>query len=84
MNLSICKSSSDVLSTRELLVLRLISEGCSTSDISALLTLPMNTVESYRKAIREKLAAKDTMPLFDTARFTRNLEAAYCDMLDKT
>ena len=34
-------------------------------------------------AIREKLAAKDTMPLFDTARFTRNLEAAYCDMLDK-
>ena len=34
-------------------------------------------------AIREKLAAKDSMPLFDTARFTRNLEAAYTDMLDK-
>jgi len=33
--------------------------------------------------IREKLAAKDNMPLFDTARFTRNLEAAYTDMLDK-
>jgi len=34
-------------------------------------------------AIREKLAAKDHMPLFDTTRFTRNLEAAYTDMLDK-
>ena len=31
----------------------------------------------------EKLAAKDSMPLFDTTRFTRNLEAAYSDMLDK-
>jgi predicted O-linked N-acetylglucosamine transferase (SPINDLY family) len=35
-------------------------------------------------AVREKLAAgKDGAPLFDTTRFTRNLEAAYIDMLDK-
>ena len=34
-------------------------------------------------AIRKKLTAKDNMPLFDTTRFTRNLEAAYSDMLDK-
>ena len=47
-----------MLSTREILVLRLISEGCSTSDISALLTLPLHTVESYRKTIREKLGAR--------------------------
>ena len=47
-----------MLSTRELLVLRLISEGCSISDISALLTLPVTTVESYRKTIREKLGAR--------------------------
>jgi predicted O-linked N-acetylglucosamine transferase (SPINDLY family) len=34
--------------------------------------------------IREKIkAARDSMPLFDTARFTRNLEAAYIAMLDK-
>jgi protein O-GlcNAc transferase len=33
-------------------------------------------------AIREKLlATRDTLPLFDTARFTRNLEAAYIAML---
>jgi predicted O-linked N-acetylglucosamine transferase (SPINDLY family) len=32
-------------------------------------------------AIREKLAGKNAMPLFDTARFTRNLEAAYLTML---
>jgi len=68
MNLSICKSSPDVLSTRELLVLRLISEGCSTADISALLTLPMNTVESYRKAIREKLGARHAAEAVHKAR----------------
>jgi predicted O-linked N-acetylglucosamine transferase (SPINDLY family) len=35
-------------------------------------------------AIREKLtAARDTLPLFDTARFTRNLEAAYITMLSE-
>jgi predicted O-linked N-acetylglucosamine transferase (SPINDLY family) len=33
-------------------------------------------------AIREKLtASRDRIPLFDTARFTRNLEAAYAAML---
>jgi predicted O-linked N-acetylglucosamine transferase (SPINDLY family) len=32
--------------------------------------------------LREKLkTSRDTMPLFDTARFTRNLEAAYANML---
>ena len=36
-------------------------------------------------ALREKLtASRDSVPLFDTARFTRNLEAAYAAMLDKT
>ena len=35
-------------------------------------------------AIREKLTAtRDTRPLFDTARFTRNLEAAYIAMLSE-
>jgi protein O-GlcNAc transferase len=33
------------------------------------------------KRAREKLADKSTMPLFDTARFTRDLEAAYLTML---
>jgi predicted O-linked N-acetylglucosamine transferase (SPINDLY family) len=33
------------------------------------------------KSIREKLTDKSRMPLFDTARFTRNLEAAYLAML---
>lgn len=39
--------------------------------------------DSQRLAgIREKLkASRDRMPLFDTLRFTRNLEAAYADML---
>jgi protein O-GlcNAc transferase len=35
------------------------------------------------KAIRDKLTAtRTTMPLFDTARFTRELEAAYIAMLE--
>jgi predicted O-linked N-acetylglucosamine transferase (SPINDLY family) len=33
------------------------------------------------KAIRDRLADKSRMPLFDTARFTRNLEATYLAML---
>ena len=33
------------------------------------------------KRVREKLAGKSGMPLFDTARFTRNLEAAYLTMV---
>ena len=36
------------------------------------------------KAIRDKLAANRTAaPLFDTARFTRDLEAAYQSMLQE-
>lgn len=36
------------------------------------------------KAIRDRLADKNTMPLFDTARFTRNLETAYLSMLGRS
>jgi len=37
------------------------------------------------KTVRDKLAAnRATAPLFDTARFTRNLEAAYVTMLNQT
>ena len=36
------------------------------------------------KAIRDRLTAtRDSMALFDTARFTRNLESAYCAMLNE-
>jgi len=35
------------------------------------------------KAIRDRLADKSRIPLFDTARFTRNLEAAYLTMLER-
>jgi predicted O-linked N-acetylglucosamine transferase (SPINDLY family) len=44
------------------------------------LHLAQNRAELAR--IREKLkATRDSMPLFDTVRFTRNLEAAYAAML---
>lgn len=36
------------------------------------------------KTLRDRLAAnRATAPLFDTARFTRNLEAAYLALLEK-
>jgi len=45
------------------------------------LHLAQNRTELAR--LREKLkATRDSMPLFDTARFTRNLEAAYAAMLN--
>ena len=68
MNLSLSTSSESILSIREVLVLRLISEGCSVTDISALLTLPINTVELYRKNIREKLKVHYTAEAVYKAR----------------
>jgi protein O-GlcNAc transferase len=45
------------------------------------LALKLSRDPAALKAIREKLADKRGVPLFDTARFTRNLEAAYLAML---
>jgi len=49
------------------------------------LALKLARDPSALKAIREKLTViRDRMALFDTARFTRNLEAAYLAMLNKS
>jgi predicted O-linked N-acetylglucosamine transferase (SPINDLY family) len=48
------------------------------------LALELATHPERLRAIREKLAHnRQTTPLFDTARFTRNLEAAYRTMLEQ-
>lgn len=49
----------DVLSSRELQVLRLISEGKSSKDIASMLELSVETVRSYRKSMMSKLAVKN-------------------------
>ncbi|HEX2950605.1 MAG TPA: response regulator transcription factor [Armatimonadota bacterium] len=43
------------LTSREREVLQLLSEGYTTKDISSMLRLAVNTVESYRRHIMEKL-----------------------------
>ena len=47
------------------------------------LALKLATEPAALQAVRRKLADKSAMPLFDTARFTRNLEAAYLAMLER-
>jgi protein O-GlcNAc transferase len=47
------------------------------------LALKLARDPSALKAVRDKLADKSGMALFDTTRFTRNLEAAYLAMLAK-
>lgn len=51
------------LSKREKEVLTYLSEGLSTSDISALLCLSSNTIQTYRKRLMEKLEAKNVAEL---------------------
>lgn len=62
------KTTSDLhkipeLSKREKEVLTYLSEGLSTSDISALLCLSSNTIQTYRKRLMEKLEAKNVAEL---------------------
>ena len=55
------------------------------SDLAAYESLALKLARdpAALKRIREKLTGKSAMPLFDTARFTRNLEAAYLAMLER-
>jgi len=53
------KKQPDILSERESLVLKLIAEGCTTKSISSKLNISLNTVETHRKNIQNKLNAKN-------------------------
>ena len=54
-------------------------------DYQALAVRLANDDKAALRAIRKKLVEKrTTMPLFDTARFTRHLEAAFIGMVEKT
>jgi predicted O-linked N-acetylglucosamine transferase (SPINDLY family) len=52
-------------------------------DLACYESLALNLARdpSALKAVRDRLADKSRMALFDTARFTRNLETAYLGML---
>lgn len=59
--------SVDLLSDRELQVLRLLGQGRSTRQIAEDLRLEFSTVETYRNRIKEKLHLKDAVELLQYA-----------------
>jgi len=61
------QSPVDVLSDRELEVLRLIGEGRSTRAIAEMLHLSVKTVESYQSHLKEKLGLRNSRELFQYA-----------------
>ena len=61
------RSPLDVLSDRELEVLRLIGEGRSTREIAEKLHLSVKTVESYQSHLKEKLGLRNSRELFQFA-----------------
>jgi DNA-binding NarL/FixJ family response regulator len=53
----------DILTPRELEVLKLVAEGHSSEEIAALLVISPRTVESHRANITAKLGARDRVEL---------------------
>ncbi|HZO51576.1 MAG TPA: response regulator transcription factor, partial [Bryobacteraceae bacterium] len=53
----------DVLSPRELQVLRLVAEGKTSKDIAVVLNLGLQTVRSYRKTMMKKLGVNNVASL---------------------
>jgi two-component system response regulator DegU len=57
----------DILSPRELQVLRLVAQGKTSKDIAALLDLGLQTVRSYRKTMMKKLGVNNVAGLTQMA-----------------
>jgi DNA-binding NarL/FixJ family response regulator len=57
----------DVLSPREVQVLRLVAEGKTSKDIAVLLDLGLQTVRSYRKTLMKKLGVNNVAGLTQMA-----------------
>lgn len=64
--MSSCMQSSDNVTPRELDVLNLISKGMSNSEISKTLCISVNTVDTHRRHLMEKLNAKNAADLVMT------------------
>ncbi len=60
----------EVLSPRELQVLRLVAEGKTSKEIAALLDLGLQTVRSYRKTMMKKLSVNNIAALTHIALAT--------------
>lgn len=62
------KESLDSITNRELEVIQLICDGCSTKEISSRLFISFNTVETHRKHIFRKLNIKNSIGLMKFAQ----------------
>ncbi len=62
-----CDCDIDVLSNRELEIFKLIGHGYKRSEIARKLRININTIESHRRKIREKLNLKNSSELSKTA-----------------
>lgn len=60
-------SALDVLSPRELQVLRLVAEGKTSKEIAVMLDLGLQTVRSYRKTMMKKLSVNNVAGLTQLA-----------------
>jgi DNA-binding NarL/FixJ family response regulator len=69
---TVARASSEALSDRELQVLQLLGDGLSRQQIAERLHLDVNTVETYRSRIKEKLQLKDAGELRQYAIRSRN------------
>jgi len=67
------ESEDDLLSDRELEVLRLIAAGCTNSEIAEKLYISLNTVRSHTKSINSKLDAHNRMQAVARAKERRLL-----------
>ena len=61
------ESITEVLSDRELEIFQLIGSGMGTGDIAKTLNISVNTIESHRKKIKEKLGIDKGTELVKTA-----------------
>lgn len=60
--------SNDILSSREIEVLRLISKDKNTDEMAEYLGISRNTVRNHRQNMLDRLGAKDTTALLELAR----------------
>ena len=60
-------STLDMLSDRELEIIELLGDGLGRRQIAERLNLDVNTVETYRARLREKLRLKDARDLLQYA-----------------
>ena len=64
----------DILTSRELEILKLIAEGASSKEIAASLFLSVNTVDNHRRNMLKKTGAVDTSALIHVCKLCHMIQ----------